>query len=305
MATKPATKKTATKKTEVAVVEEEDNAMAVTNLPSFMEEGDKGTEDLGSDDVQLPWLKLLQGTTPGLHEKGLRQGNFFHSIIEEELDGDEGLDIVVILALKPRYMLFNPLDQGGGILARAEDGVHWEPANHTFEVKLDKGKTTVHWRTANTVAASGLAKWGSTDPSDPKSPPAADLQYRYICVAKDRPDLGAFMISLQRSGIKAAKHLNSLLKGCKAVSYGQVFHISSEWEDQGDTDKKFIWKFKRAGLVRSEDEYLAYQSMYEQFQDADVKIHDEESMASADTASDIEATGTVDLGPDSGKPEEY
>ena len=269
---------------DVAVIEDETTAVAELK-PDFMSGSSEGTESLSQKDIELPWLKLLQGTSPGLHENGWRQGNFLHSILEQEISGAEGMTITPILALKPRYMLFNPLDQGGGILARAEDGVHWSPAGHEFKVKIAKGTKEVVWRTADTVAKSGLDRWGSSDPDDPNSGPAADLQYRYICISPSHPEFGAFIILLQRSGVKAAKRLNALMMSAGCPAYGQVYSVSSLWEDKGPDDKKFLWKFARAGFVPDEDTYKNNRAIFEQFKDVDVSVHDEETSGTADTAS--------------------
>lgn len=274
-------RKKQTKGDQEVVTVDENTAVA----PSFMERGNAGTEVLDQKDIELPWLKLLQGTSPGLNENGWRAGNFLHSILETEVPGAEGFQITPIVTLKPRYMLFQDIDVGGGILARAEDGVHWVPANHEFKVKINKGTKEVVWRTADTVAKSGLDAWGSYDPDDPNSAPAADLQYRYICVSPSHPEFGPFIILLQRSAIKAAKRLNALMMSSGYDAYGLVFNVSSEWEDKGPSDKKFLWKFKRAGFVPDEATYLKNKELYEQFKDADISIHEEEQTATADTAS--------------------
>ena len=258
----------------------------VSAAPSFMAKGDAGKENIGTKDVEIPWLKLLQGTSPGIHENGWRAGNFLHSVLEEEVPGADGMLITVITALTPRYMLFNPLEQGGGILARAEDGIHWNPPNHSFDVKVNKGVTPVTWTTKPTVAASGLDKWGTYDPNNPNSPPAADLQYRYICVSPSHPEFGAFMILMQRSAIAAAKRLNSYLRASEVDSFGLVFRIRSKWEDKGPDDKKFLWTVSRAGFVASQDAYEKNREVYETFKDMDIGMHQEEQSASADTGSD-------------------
>lgn len=288
---KTAEKEAAAAKQEVATVDEASTDMMVA--PDFMESGSEGTEALGQSDIELPWVKLLQGTSPGLHDNDWRAGRFLHSILEIELDPEDGpFHITPLVALRPRFMLFNPLDQGGGILARAEDGVHWSPAGFDFKVKINKGTKEVTWRTEDTVAKSGLDKWGSSDPDDPNSGPAADLQYRYICVSPTHPQFGAFIILLQRSGIKAAKRLNALLTGANRPAYGQVIEVASVWEDKGPDDKKFLWKFTKAGFVQEQETYENNRRMFEQFKDADIVVHDEKDTATADLAGDTDVSGT-------------
>ena len=247
----------------------------IVELPKFLLPSGDGKEHITHEDVEIPLVKLLQATSPGINENGWRAGNFLHNILEREVPGSEGMRIVVITALRPIYMLFNPVDQGGGVLARAKDGVHWAPPNHEFKVKINKGSKEVLWRTADTVARSGLAEWGSYDPDDPGSVPAADLQYRFICVSPDYPEFGPFMIRMQRSGIAAAKRLNNRLVGSEYPSYALVHHVRSVWEDKGPDDKKFVWKFSGSmgpeAYVQSEEDFLKYKALYESFKDVDVE----------------------------------
>ncbi|MGI9493889.1 MAG: hypothetical protein ACR2QF_15945 [Geminicoccaceae bacterium] len=276
--------------TKKAVAKKEEGPVSEV-LPDFMQKGSAGTEVLEQKDIELPWLKLLQGTTPGLNENGWRAGNFLHSILEQEVEGPEGMQITPIVALQPRYVLFRPIEQGGGMLARADDGVHWSPPDYEFQVKINKGTKDVTWKTAATVAKSGLDKWGSSDPADPNSGPAADLQYQYICVSPTHPHFGPFVILLQRSGIKAAKRLNALMMSSGVDAYGLVFNVASLWEDKGPNDKKFLWKFSRAGFVANEEEYKKNAGLYEQFKGVDIGIHDEDSSSTADTpGGDVEGT---------------
>ena len=292
------------KKTEIAVVEEAP-VVAAAVMPDFMANKAGGTENLGQEDIELAWMKLLQGTTPGLNENGWQTGSFLHSIMEEQVKGQDynddngqmqegGFSFTPLIALTPRFMLFRDLDEGGGILARAEDGVHWSPANHEFEVKINKGSKTVKWRTADTVAKSGLANWGTYDPSDPNSFPAATKQYRYVCVSPDYPEFGVFMILLQKSGVAAAKRLNAYLTNAQCPSYGLVFQAKSEWSDDGPNNKKFVWKFTPKGFVPNEEIFNQNERLYNQYKDADIAVHDEGSTASADDASggDSEADDT-------------
>lgn len=275
-------------------------------LPAFLMEGEKkGAETLSLDHIEVAWLKLIQSTTPGIQENGWTPGNFLHSVTEREINTEEDSEsfermrIVVLQILAPRYMLFNPLDAGGGILARAEDGVHWNPPNHTFNVQVDK-KTTVKWTTKPTVKESGLAEWGSFDPDDPTSPPAADLQYRYLCVSPDFPELGVFIIMLQRSGLAAGKRLNAFLDNVQCSTFGCMFDLKSQWKEDGPDNKKFIWKFKPAGFVQDQNQYKAYEAMYEKYSQEDIVMHDEERSGVEESAG-AESSGSKD----SSEPAEY
>ena len=139
-------------------------------MPGFMAgEVGLGTEKLGAGDAEVPRIKLMQALSPELVEYDIRAGNFWHTLAEENMGSEVRISPIFI---DVRFILWRPRKSGGGILARADDGQHWSPPNGEFAVKLDSGKE-VTWKTAPTVDQSRLAEWGSMDPSDTNSPPAA------------------------------------------------------------------------------------------------------------------------------------
>lgn len=299
----------ARKKQELAIVEEEP-VTAVMEAPDFLEEGGAGAEEIGQEDMQLPWLKLLQGTTPGLQDNGWQAGNLLHTILEKQVRTNPGrndkgheipaelFQVTPVICLPKQHTLFRDVDDGGGILAR-QDGKVWVPSNTKFEVKINKATKSVVWDTKGSIAESGLTNWGTYDPDDGNSRPAADLQYRYICVSPTHPEFGPFMIQLQRSAIGAAKHLNALIKQCKYDAFAQVFNVTTVWSDEGPNNKKFLWKFSRAGLVPTKEAYEQNKAVYEMFKDVDVTLHDEESGVEDQNTGKSASSGNRD------EPDEY
>ena len=128
------------------------------SMPAYApEDVGMGLENAEAEDMETPRLKLIQALSPELETfNKLSAGDFLHTasdlIISEPV-------LVTPIYFDRRYILWNPRESGGGILARADDGVHWQPANTTFDVKLDKknGGNKVAWKTADTVKRSGLS----------------------------------------------------------------------------------------------------------------------------------------------------
>jgi hypothetical protein len=151
--------------------------MAKARLPAFVQQH-AGLGRLGVGDVEIPRLKLLQSSSPELTEfNNAKQGEFWHSLIDVSFGSTVRICPTYI---DWRFILWRPREAGGGILARADDGKHWTPADTEFTFKLKNG-LEVKWRTARTVTASRLDKRGSYNPSDPKSPPAATrIYYNYV-----------------------------------------------------------------------------------------------------------------------------
>jgi hypothetical protein len=198
--------------------------MAKTQLPGFVRKyAIQGGLDVG--DGEIPRLKLLQARSPELAQfANAKEGEFWHSLSHDCLGSTVHICPIYI---DWRFILWRPREAGGGILARADDGKHWAPADTEFTVKLKSGHE-VKWRTARTVAASGLNKRGSYDPSDPKSPPAATRMYSIVCSFPDEQDLPPAVVTLQRTATKAATNLIGQLKGLRAPSFGVIVEMAAK-----------------------------------------------------------------------------
>ena len=281
MTKKKTTKKKGAKKkpTTKAVVKR--NGGAVTSsTPDFMAgHMGKGTEDINMEDLEIPRMKLLSAKSPEVEEGTEKSGTYFHSILEE-CWGDKVL--IVPVFIRKRYLLWKPRWDGGGILARADDGVHWTPSNGEWEVApiKDAPKLRATWRTAPTVRASGLDQWGSSYPEDPDSQPAGTLMYDLVCVCPERLDVGPFVITLQRSAIKVAKKLLSKLKLSTAPIYGLVYEMTSV-KEQGGENVYDAYRFMAAGFV-SEELFAETAKLHEQLSESGVRIKDEESLQDED-----------------------
>jgi hypothetical protein len=197
--------------------------MAKTQLPGFARNyGGLGGLDVG--DAEIPRLKLLHAQSPELAQfNNAKQGEFWHSLINDRIGSTV---LICPIYIDWRFILWRPREAGGGILARADDGKHWTPADAEFAVKLKNGGE-VTWRTAPTVAASRLDKRGSYNPSDPKSPAAATRMYSIVCSFPDMQELPLAVVTLQRAATRAATNLIDKLKVLRAPSFGVIVEMTA------------------------------------------------------------------------------
>jgi hypothetical protein len=243
-------------------------------LPAFMRgQAGMGTERIGTADIEIPRLKLLQALSPEVQEADHKQGHFFHAVAERTIGNEVG---IVIVYVDQAFILWRPRKAGGGILARAADGVHWNPPSATFDIQLDNGKK-VTWRTAPTVMKSGLAEWGSLDPSDPQSQPAATRMYNLVVVMPEIPELSPVVVTLQRAGIRVARKLMAKLKIAQAPSFGLKFAMSST-RDQGPLGDFWNFRFTSDGFVQESEKFDQYKGLYERFKAEGVRIRDIEKL---------------------------
>jgi hypothetical protein len=243
--------------------------MAKTQLPAFMHEH-AGLGRFGVGDVEMPRLKLLQASSPELTEfNNAKQGEFWHSLINERLGSPVRICPNYI---DRRFILWRPREAGGGILARADDGKHWTPADTEFTVRLKSGHE-VKWRTARTVAASGLDKRGSYNPSDPNSPPAATRMYSIVCSFPDRLDFPPAVVILQRAATKVATKLIGKLKVLRAPSFGVVLEMAS-FKDKSASGEFYNYAFEIVGPVEDKAFYEENFARYRFFLEQGLKVKD-------------------------------
>ncbi|HEY7243218.1 MAG TPA: hypothetical protein VH678_04965 [Xanthobacteraceae bacterium] len=249
-------------------------------MPAFVQ---KYAGGLDPGDLEMPRLKLLQASSPELARfDNAKQGEFWHSLTDESLGSTVRFCPIYI---DWRYILWRPREAGGGILARADDGKHWTPADTEFTVTLKSGHE-VKWRTARTVAASGLAKRGSYNPSDRNSPPAAAPMYSIVCSFLDRRDFPAVLI-LQRRAAKVATKLIGKLKNLRAPSFGVIVEMTS-LKDKSPSGEFYNYAFEVVGPVEDRAFYEQNFAQYRFFMERGLKVKDMEGLQEHERSAEEE-----------------
>jgi hypothetical protein len=247
-----------------------------SQLPAYLQNMSgpaKDDSNFGADDIVLPQVKLLQGTSDqiGVFDSA-KPGDFWFTGLDEAL-GPE-VDFIIV-SRKRKYLLSAPMDDGQGILARADDATTWDRTG-SWEVQVDK-KTKVKWEiTSLDVKKSGLAEWGTYDPTDERSPPAATIFYEYLIILPDFPEYGPMVMSLARSAIKYAKKmLNSKIS--LHLSNGRPmqairFRMKTATEQNDSGQDYFVPQFYGSGFA-TEEQYNWALRLGEEL--GDYKVQDE------------------------------
>lgn len=243
-------------------------------LPSFMQGSvGAGLENVGSADIETPRIKLLQSNSPELEEfDEAKAGMFWHSVAGISL----GRELTIVpIYVDQRAILWRPRESGGGILARADDGMHWNPPNATFDVTLapKQGGKQVKWSTKPTVIQSRLLEWGTSNPEDPNSQPAATKMYSIVAACPSFGELPPGVITLQRSAIRVAKKLLGQLKLSRAPAFGCKFIMSSTREE-GPSGAFYNYKFTPAGFVEDEVDFRNYEQAYMTLREMGLQLRD-------------------------------
>lgn len=273
------------KKTESKVVANvAEGGLALSDqVPDFMKQyAGQGVETIDSKDVEVPRLILLQSLSDQVTDGDERAGDFYHTVLETSIGNSVR---IVPIYTDIRYMLWRPRHEGGGILARADDGKHWVPANSKFTIKPNKGDDRqVIWETKPTVQESGLDQWGSYDPQNENSQPAATKMYNIVAYLPDYPEMSPCVITLQRGAVTVARKFMGKLKMAGLPSYGQVFQMSSFKDDTGSGDFQ-NFSFEKVGNVTDEALFNKLRDTYLTFKKEGLNIHDIESVGDEPASS--------------------
>lgn len=253
--------------------EEVSQELASAQLPDFMKgERPAGTEALSSKAMTPPRLKLCQATTPEKKDnEALREGQFFNNTTGT-IYGKSVLLIPIFLT--EAYFLFAPKNNmsKGGLLARANDGVHWSPPNMEFEVAVNNEGRKAVWKTAETVSRSKLDQWGTFDPVNPNSPPAAVHSINMMCLMPEFMDEGPSVFSFMKSAIKIGKKLSSSLSISRAPAFGRLFRFSSLQVSNTSGQEYYEPRFEAAGFVASQEIFNVAKEYYEKVKDLGVQV---------------------------------
>jgi hypothetical protein len=265
-------------------VAKKEESTALSELPEYMKgSAGMGTEDLSSTSLTPPRLKLAQALTPELEDfPELRPGMYFNNVSNEIFSNEM---IIVPIRLFESYMLFGPRKSNDGVLARADDAIHWSPSNLEYQHPLLKG---VVWKTAKTVAESGLDAFGTSDPSDAQSAPAATFFLNCLCFQAGEHGKGPMIFSFSRSSLKEGKKFAGNIHMSEAAAFGRMFKLTSAKEPGPTGDPYFVPRLQSVGFA-SEQDFNYGKEIYNIAKAQGVRVD-----MSSDDANETEQNGSPD-----------
>lgn len=222
-----------------------------SQVPAFLQNTQQGSrlQGMESTDFIVPRIKLLQGISPEVQAfEDAKVGNFWINVVDHNLGPDFRF---VIINNRKRYLLLPPIGDERGVLARADDGRTWNTLG-SWDVKLKGMRNPVTWKIEDLdVRKSGLAEFGSSNPDDPDSNPAATLFYEYLVWLPDAGLPTPVLLSLARSQAKKARDLNGKVEFAGVPMQGLVFKANAI-EDNGPEGPFKNYQFTRDGFADEE-----------------------------------------------------
>lgn len=230
-----------------ALAERQTTALA---RPSFIQEGDqRGTENIGQDDIKPPALKIAQSQSPEIKRSepakyidGLREGELFNSLTRE-VYGEGPVNLIFVNQLGHRHVEFEPGNTGKVLDFNVPDG---DPRTQ-FTTEVKDGKQV-------------------------RVKPVATKFYDYlILVISDAHPEGELMtLSLKSTQLKKAVKLNTILVGSKVPAFAHLFKATPVPEKAGQYSI-YGWLFEPVGWV-TEEQYNRASEIFEQFKGKTIAV---------------------------------
>jgi len=216
--------------------------------PSFIKEGDvRGTENITTNDIKFPALRLAQAMSPEVKRAdpaylaGLREGELFNSITRQ-VYGEEPVHLVIVNQLGHRNVEFDPDDRNVVLAGDIPDD---DPrCDFTFQT------------------IDGVQK---------RIKPRATRFYDYlVLLIREGVDPELMTLSLKSTQLKKAKVLNSQLKLSKLPTFAHLFKATPVPEHKG-ANSWYGWRFDAVGYV-SEELYNLASKDYDKMQGKSVVV---------------------------------
>lgn len=224
-------------------------------LPDYLkEEKQEGLEALSGQDFKIPRIKLLQSNNPEVlaHPGVAIPGHFWHTGAKKDL----GTDFKFICAIiSKRVILWAPQNATNvkGIMAFSRNARDWDVgADQTFSVQIKNVKEPLTWYTGKDVRSGGLLEWGTFNPDDNKSPPAAQLSYEYLVYLPEFPDLSPVILGTYRTAMTNAKNLNTMLVSTRKPIQAVVVRAFAQSKGEGQ-QAWFVPNYETKGWANEKD----------------------------------------------------
>jgi len=229
-------------KNQVAVKEEFE---IVTNeIPEFMKQGNRGAENVGTDDMIIPRIELIQALSPvrkksdPAYIEGAEEGMLYNNVTRT-LYGTEV--IVVPVYYTKQFLVWKDRKAGGG----GSNGFRGAFASKE-------------------LADRAIAELGE------EALEVSDTAQHFVLV-RNGDDWQEAVISMAKSKVKVSKRWNSLMRLTNTDSFSRAYKLSATTETNARNESYFNFNVAALGFV-NKDLYERAEKLYETIRSGGVKV---------------------------------
>jgi hypothetical protein len=220
------------------------NSTDVVVSTAFEEDAGSGLENLTSEDLTIPRLKILQALSPevnkhdGKYVEGAETGDILNTVTRELYSDDTQSVVVLPVAYKRMFLEWQPRESGGGLVKQ-----HLEPEILNETTKSDRGGDVLP--NGNYIQTSAT--------------------HYCLVLSSDSESYQQVMIPMSGTQLKKSRTWNSVMASLKVKSsngkvftppsYSHKYQLKTKAESN-DRGNWFGWDISVLGVLQQEEMYL-------------------------------------------------
>jgi hypothetical protein len=244
-----------------AVEQKKEGKVAVFDVSMMESDAGSGINDLGTDDLALPFLKILSGLDSKLDDlDNAKRGDIINSVTDEIFKGKEGVDVIPC-AYERVYIQWAPRGEGSGAPVAVYKTKESCP---DFERSSEDNKDYL---------------------TDGSGQYIEETHQHYVLIVKDDGSADQALIAMKSTQLKKSRKWNSMMlsatiKGKNGMftppRFGFVYHLKSISEENSK-GSWHGWEMSRKEPVSSADIYGKAKAFAESIKKGNVVVKHESS----------------------------
>jgi hypothetical protein len=226
------------------MVKEESFELVTNEIPDFLKKGNRGAENVGTDDMIIPRIELIQALSPvrkksdPAYIEGAEEGMLYNNVTRT-LYGTE-VTVVPVYYTK-QFLVWKDRKAGGG-------------GSNGFR---------------GAFASKELADRAIAELAE-EALEVSDTAQHFVLV-RNGDDWQEAVISMAKSKVKVSKRWNSLMRLTNTDSFSRAYKLSATTETNARNESYFNFNVSALGFV-SKEMYERAEKLYETIRTGAVKV---------------------------------
>jgi len=247
------------------VAKKKETALAVIDNSIFEQDAHDGMGNISSEDVALPFLKVLSQLSPELESvEGAKAGMVYNTVTGEVFDGTKGI-LVAPCHYERKYIEWTPRGQGSG----APVAVHPATSDIMSKTFRKPGDSKDYLENGNYIENSAQ---------------------HYVLVLDEGGNSNPALIVMKATQLKKSRKWNSMMMTLKMTgkngpftppSYSHVYRLTTS-KESNDKGTWYGWEVERVGPVEDAVVYATAKTFALSVAQGEVNVkHDQDEGAKA------------------------
>ena len=242
-----------------AVEEKKKSEVAMFDASMMEADAGSGINDLGSDDLALPFLKILSGLDSKLDDlDNAKRGDIINSVTDEVSKGKEGVDVIPC-AYERVYIQWAPRGEGSGA------------PSSVYKTKDECPEVERSSEDNKDYLTDGSGQY------------IEETHQHYVLILKDDGSADQALIAMKSTQLKKSRKWNSMMlsatiKGKNGMftppRFGFIYHLKSVGEENSK-GSWHGWEMSRKEPVSSADVYAKAKAFAESIKKGGVVVKHE------------------------------